>query len=71
MRLVHRLFSLIHETGMELAKRENWASSPDVEQLLGHMLAMPKADHAEAVATLLNGDELRTVHAVSLLRASN
>ena len=37
---------------MELAK-ENWASDPDVEQLLGHMLAMPKADHSEAVAAVL------------------
>ena len=56
---------------MELAKSpaENWAS--DVEQLLGYMLAMPKADHAEAVAAVLDGDELRAVHAVSLLRASN
>ena len=44
---MHRRFCTIHETGMELAKSpaENWAS--DVEQLLGYMLAMPKADHAE------------------------
>ena len=41
---------------MELAKSpaENWASD---EQLLGYMLAMPKADHAEAVAAVLDGDE--------------
>ena len=58
---------------MELAKSpaENWASDPDVEQLLGYMLAMPKANHAEAVAAVLDGDELRAVHAISLLRASN
>ena len=58
---------------MELMEspQETWASEPYVQQLLAYMLAMPTADHSVAVATLLDGDDLRAAQAVSLLRASN
>ena len=53
---------------MELMEspQETWASEPYVQQLLAYMLAMPTADHSVAVATLLDGDDLRAAQAVSL-----
>ena len=50
---------------------ENWASRPDVEQLLAYMLAMPAADHNVEVAAVLNGGALCTAQAISLLRLSS
>ena len=47
---------------------ENWASRPDVEQVLAYMLSRPAADHNVEVAAVLNGGALCTAQAISLLR---
>ena len=49
---------------------EAWATEPDVQRLLEHMLVEPTGDHSEAVAAVLDGGPLRTAHEISLLRAS-
>ena len=50
---------------------EAWASTPELEQLLAYMLAMPTADHQAAVAAHLPGGHLCRAHQVALLRASS
>eukprot|EP00966_Prymnesium_polylepis_P098625 2283888-Prymnesium_polylepis.1 len=47
---------------------EKWAQRPDVQQMLGNMLADPSGDHAAAAAEYLEGD-LLDAHVASITRA--